>query len=71
MFKRKNGFSERGNSPPAWHDLGMQPDDKLALISRLPHTSRGDLAPLSFPTPRAPTAFPAGLSRGWFNMPHW
>lgn len=70
MLKRKKSFSERGNSPPAWHDLMVQPDDKLALIARLPHMSRGDLAPLPLPTSHAPTAFLAGLSRGWFNTPH-
>lgn len=69
MFKRKESFSEHGNSLPAWHNLGVQPDDKLALIPCLLHMSRRDLIPL--PTPHAPTAFFAGLSRGWFNTPHW
>lgn len=69
MFKRKESFSEHGNYPPGWHNFREQPDDKLALISPLPHTSRGDLTPLSLPTPGASTAFLAGLSRGWFTTP--
>lgn len=36
MFKRKESFSEHGNSSPVWHNLLVQPDDKLASIHTFP-----------------------------------
>lgn len=68
MFKRKESFFECGNSPSAWHNLRVQPDDKVACISCPPHASRGDLAPLFLPTPCSPTLFLAAGSTCHFGV---
>lgn len=75
-FKRKASFSECGNSPPAWHNLRVQPDNKLAQISAFSTQAERIWFPFSFQphvlpplslqvSPEAGSTWHIGVKQGW------